>query len=249
MSLPASSSPAARAALNPGVLPGAGREARKAVLVCAKDLRIEWRNLDNLPAMFFFSLLILVIFNFAFDFASSDFRILAPGVLWVAFTFAGVLSFGHSFDLERDADCIQGLRIAPIDPGSLYLGKMMANGVSMLLVELVVLPLSALLFGADLLPVAAPLGAVVLAHTVGFAAVGTLFGAMTARTRRGDVLLPILLFSVSVPLMISAVKSTSALLSEGTLRGEAATWLTMACIFDVVFVTAAYLTFEYVLEE
>ncbi|MGH9869377.1 MAG: heme exporter protein CcmB [Candidatus Polarisedimenticolia bacterium] len=232
-----------------GVAAALLREARKAVTVCAKDLRIEWRSLDNLPAMFFFSLLVLVIFNFAFDFATADFRRTAPGVLWVAFTFAGVLSFGHSFALERDAECIQGLRLCPVDAGTLYLGKLMASCLSMLLVEAVVLPLSALLFNADLLPAAGPLALVVGVHTLGFAAVGTLFGAMTARTRRGDVLLPILTFSLSVPLMISAVKTTAAALGGAAWDPQARAWLTMAGIFDVVFLTAAWLTFDYILEE
>ncbi len=226
------------------------RETGKAIAVCAKDLRIEWRNLDNLPAMFFFSLLVLVIFNFGFDFASADFRLLGPGVLWVAFTFAGVLAFGHSFTLEREADCIQGLIIAPVDPGTLYVGKMLANLISMLIVEAVVLPLCGVLFNFDLLSVAGRLALVVIVHTLGFTAVGTLFGAMTARTRRGDVLLPILLFSVSVPLMISAVKTTAAVISgNGQLTGAPRAWLTMAAVFDLVFLTASYLTFEYVIEE
>jgi heme exporter protein B len=232
-----------------GWMAGFVREARKALVVCGKDLRIEWRNLDNIPSMFFFSLLILVIFNFAFDFAAADFARVGPGVLWVAFTFAGVLSFGHSFALERDGDCIQGLRIAPMDMGTLYLGKLLANGISMLLVEAVVLPLSAMLFNVNLLPVAGRLALVVLVHTAGFAAVGTLFGAMAARTRRGDVLLPILMFSLSVPLMISAVKTTTAALGGGPPGPEARAWLVMAGIFDLVFITAAYLTFDFVIEE
>jgi heme exporter protein B len=231
-------------------LAAAARELRKALAVCGKDLRIEWRNLDNLPAMFFFAVLVLVIFNFAFDFAAVDFRRVAPGVLWVAFAFAGVLSFGHSFTLEREAECIQGLRLAPVDGGTLYLGKLLANAVSMLLVEAVVVPLTAMLFNADLLPMAGRLAVIVLVHTVGFAAVGTLFGAMTARTRRGDVLLPILLFSLSVPLMISAVKTTSAALGNDAIpASQASAWLVMACVFDLVFMTAAYLTFDYILEE
>lgn len=234
----------------PNGLSAARREAAKSLLVCRKDLRIEWRNLDNLPAMFFFSLLVLVIFNFGFDFAAADFQQLGPGVLWVAFSFSGVLAFGHSFALEREGDCMQGLMLAPVDAGTLYLGKLMASCASILMVEAALLPLSAMLFNYDLFAVAAPLGLVVLVHTIGFAANGTLFGAMTARTRRGDVLLPILLFSVSVPLMISAVKTTSvALAGDSIFEGGAGTWLVMASIFDIVFITAAYLTFEYILEE
>ena len=226
------------------------REVAKALLLCRKDLRIEWRSLDNLPAMFFFSLLVLVIFNFGFDFANADFRLLGPGVIWVAFSFSGVLAFGHSFAIEREGECIQGLMLAPVDAGTIYLGKLLASCASILLVECALLPLSAVLFNYNLPAVAGPLTIVVLVHTIGFASNGTLFGAMTARTRRGDVLLPILLFSVSVPLMISAVKTTAAVLAgESIFAGTPGTWLVMASIFDVVFITAAYLTFEYILEE
>lgn len=240
----------AREAPGGGLLSWFLREAGKALLVWEKDLRIEWRSLDNLPGMFFFSLLVLVIFNFGFDFASADFVRVGPGILWVAFAFAGVLAFAHSFALERDGDCIQGLMLAPVDAGSLYLGKMLANFTAMAIVEAVVLPLCGVLFDFDVVAVAGPTAIVLVVHTLGFASVGTLFGALTARTRRGDVLLPILLFSVSVPLMISAVKATaSALAGRGVFEGAAGTWLTMAAIFDIIFVTAAYLTFEYVIEE
>jgi len=233
-----------------GALRALRREGAKALLVCRKDLAIEWRSLDNVPAMFFFSLLLLVIFNFGFDFANADFRTLGPAVLWVAFSFSGVLTFGHAFAIERDGDCISGLMLAPLDAGTVYLGKLLANSISILIVEATLLPLSAVLFDYDLAAVAAPLALVVLVHTIGFAANGTLFGAMAARTRRGDVLLPILLFSVSVPLMISAVKTTAAALTgESILAGSSGAWLMMASIFDVVFITAAYLTFEFVIEE
>ncbi len=240
----AESPPAAR------VRAGLFGEGRRILLVCAKDLRLEWRSLDNLPGMFFFALLVIVIFNFGFDFASFSFEALGPGVLWVAFTFAGVLSFGHSFAVEKEAECLQALRLAPMDPGSLYLGKMLANLVSLLIVEALILPLCAVLFNERLDTLFFRLGLVIAVHTIGFAAVGTLFGAMTARTRRGDVLLPILLFSISIPLMISAVKTTAAVFSgQPALEQAAGTWLTMAAIFDVIFITAAVLTFEYIIEE
>lgn len=226
------------------------REARAVALICLKDLRIEWRNLDNLPAMFLFALLVMVIFSFGFDFAAFSFPQLGPGMLWVAFSFAGVLTFGHSFALERQADGLAGMMLAPIDPGSLYLGKFLANLVTMLIVEVLVLPLCAVLFSARIDTVFWSLGLAILVHTIGFAAVGTLFGAMTARTRRGDVLLPIMMMGVSIPLMISAVRTTAAVFSDQpALRQAAGAWLTMASIFDVIFVTAAYVTFEYVIEE
>jgi len=233
-----------------GALGAARREAAKVLLICRKDLAIEWRRLDNLPAMFFFSLLVLVIFNFGFDFPAADFLLLGPAVLWVTFTFAGVLAFSHAFALEREGDCMEGLKLAPVDSGTIYLGKLMASTLSILIVEAAVLPLSALLFDYDLAACAGPLGLVVAVHTLGFASNGTLLGALTARTRRGDVLLPILLFAVSVPLMFSAVATTATALAHAPLfAGAAGTWLVMASVFDVIFITAGYLTFEYVIEE
>lgn len=226
------------------------RTLRAIALVALKDLRIEWRNLDNLPAMLFFALLVLVIFSFAFDSAGLAFEHLGPGMLWVTFAFAGVLAFGHSFALERQADGLAGMMLAPVDPGAIYLGKLLANLVTMLIVEALVLPLCAVLFNARIDAVFWPLGLAILVHTIGFCAVGTLFGAMTARTRRGDVLLPILLLGLSIPLMLSAVRTTAAVFSDQpALREAAGAWLAMASIFDVIFVTAAVVTFEYVIEE
>lgn len=240
----------ARAGGGIAVRPWIVREARAVALVCLKDLRIEWRNLDNLPAMFFFAALVLVIFSFGFDAAGLPFAQLGPGMLWVTFAFAGVLAFGHSFNIERQADGLAGMMLAPVDPGSLYLGKFLANLITMLIVEALVLPLCAVLFSARIDAVFWPLGLAILVHTIGYCAVGTLFGALTARTRRGDVLLPILLLSISIPLMISAVRTTAAVFSDQpALRAAAGAWLTMASIFDVVFVTAAYVTFEYIIEE
>lgn len=233
-----------------GLAAGLVREAFKALLVCEKDLRIEWRSLDNLPSMFFFALLVLVIFNFGFDFTTADFSQIGPGVLWVAFSFCGVLAFGHSFALEKETDGLQGLALAPIDPGTIYLGKTLANLVSMAIVEAVVLLLTAVLFNADILSAAGPLIVVAFTHTLGYAALGTLFAAMTARTRRGDVLLPVLLFGFSAPLMMSAVRATAAVLEgQGAYGERAAAWVTMSLIFDLVFLTAGYLTFEHVIEE
>ncbi len=239
---------AARRARGPDM--GVRAELARAALVAAKDLRIEMRSLDNVPAMFFFALLVLVILSFGFDFSTAKFSDVGAGVLWVAFVFPAVLSFGHAFALERDGECLSGLRLTPADAGTLYLGKLAANIVFMLAMEAAILPLSAVLFGYDLAPVLAPLAFVIAVHSVGFCAVGTLFGAMTARTRRGDVLLPILLFSVSVPLMLAAVRTTSAVLNGGGLwDGLTKTWLVMTCLFDLVFTTAAWLSFQYLLEE
>ncbi len=221
---------------------------RKACLIWLKDLRLEWRTLDSLSGMFFFALLVLVIFNFTFDFTTVDFGELGPGVLWVTFTFAGVLSLSHSFVIERESDCMQGLLLAPVDPGAIFIGKMLSNLTMILAMEVILVPLSAVLFNFPLSGKVGSLAAVLAIHTLGFAGVGTLLGAMTARTRRGEVLLPLALFSICVPIIISAVKTT-AVVMQGHPLSDAADWLTIAAAFDAIFVTASFLAFEYVIEE
>lgn len=221
---------------------------RQAAAIWLKDLRLEWRTLDSLSGMFFFALLVLVIFNFTFDFSTVDFEELGPGVLWVTFTFAGVLSLSHSFVIEKDGDCMQGLLLAPVEPGAIYLGKTLSNLTMIFLVEAILVPLTAVLFNVSLAGKAGALALVLLVHTIGFAGVGTLLGALTARTRRGEVLLPLVLFSVCVPIIISAVNTTAVVL-RGRPLGEASEWLTIAGAFDAIFVTASFLAFEHVIEE
>lgn len=216
--------------------------------IYVKDLRLEWRTLDSVSGMFFFALLVLVIFNFTFDFATVEFSELGPGVLWVTFTFAGVLSLSHSFVVEREGDCMQGLLLAPVDPAAVYLGKALSNLTMILGVEAILVPLTAILFNFSLKGKILSMCAVLIVPTIGFAGVGTLLGALTARTRRAEVLLPLILFSVCVPIIIAAVKSTATVMN-GRPLSEAGNWLTIAAAFDAIFVTASFLAFEYVIEE
>jgi heme exporter protein B len=213
-----------------------------------KDLRLEWRTLDSLPAMFFFALLVLVIFNFTLDFTTTPFQELGPGVLWVTFTFSGILSLSHSFALEREEDCMQGLLLSPVQPGAIYLGKALSNLTMILVMQVILVPLTAVLFDFSLAGKVGAMLAVLVVHTLGFAGVGTLLGAITARTRRAEVLLPIILFAVCVPIIISAVKSTAVVMAGRPLT-EAKDWLTIAGAFDAILITASFLTFEFVIEE
>jgi len=221
---------------------------KQAWAIYLKDLRLEWRTLDSISGMFFFALLVLVIFNFTFDFTTVEFGELGPGVLWVTFVFAGVLSLSHSFVIEREGDCMQGLLAAPVDPAAIYLGKMLSNLTTILGVEAILVPLCAVLFNFPLSGKILPLAAVLVVPTIGFAGVGTLLGAMTARTRRAELLLPLILFSICVPIIIAAVKCTAVVLA-GRPLSEAGAWLTIAAAFDAIFVTASFLSFEYVIEE
>ena len=221
---------------------------RQAWIIWLKDLRLEWRTMDSLPAMFFFALMVLVIFNFALDFTTTPFQELGPGVMWVTFTFAGILSLSHSFTLEREEDCMQGLLLSPAEPGAIYIGKALSNITMILAIQVVLVPLTAVLFDFSLAGKITGMIVVLVVHTVGFAGVGTLLGAMTSRTRRGEVLLPIVLFAVCVPIIISAVKST-AIVMAGRPLVDARDWLIIAGAFDAVLLAASFLTFEFVIEE
>ncbi|HEV7664586.1 MAG TPA: heme exporter protein CcmB, partial [Chloroflexota bacterium] len=173
-----------------------------------KDLLVEARGRETVLAGAIFALLVLVVFNLAFDLRVENVAAVAPGVLWVTVTFASVLSLGRAFARERDRRTLDGLLLAPIDRSALYLSKVIANVLSMLIVEVVALPafigLFNLVIDLPLLVVALLLG------TVGLAGVGTLFAALTAHTRAREVLLPLLLFPVQVPVILATVKSTGA---------------------------------------
>jgi heme exporter protein B len=221
---------------------------RVALLVALRDIRSELRSREQIATLLFFSLLVLVVFNFAFDFTVIDFVTLGPGILWVVFSFAGVLSISRSFQTEREEDRLQGLLLAPVDPSAFYLGKVAANAVFMAAVEAIVVPLSILLFNFKFTPA---VGLVILAlalNTIGFAAVGSLFACMTTRTRRGELLLPLLLFPAAVPIALAAVKTTGHLLA-GRPLARAADWLWMSAAYDLIFLAAAVLLFEHVVEE
>lgn len=221
---------------------------RAVALVAAKDLMTELRSREQAVTLLFFALLVLVVFNFAFDFTVIDFVGLGPGILWVAFIFSGVLALSRSFQIEREKDRIMGILMAPIDRSAFYLGKVLATSLFMAAVEAVIVPVSVLMFNYRF---GARVGLAILVfvlNTLGFAAVGTLFAAMTTRTRRGELLLPLLLFPAAVPIALAAVKTTALVLAGRPYRLYAP-WVAMTCAYDVIFLAAAVLLFDYVLEE
>lgn len=211
-----------------------------------KDIQAEWRTREIFSSMFVFVVLVTLIFNFAFELRVENVVKVVPGALWVAFTFAGVLGLNRSFILEKDKGCLEGLMLAPVDRSAIYIGKMMGNIIFIAVVELITLPIFSALFNVNLLQPALLL--VLFLGTVGFAGVGTLFAAISVNTRAREVMLPVLLFSVSVPIIISAVKATGVVL-DGNPLSEAGGWLRLLVVFDVLFLTISILTFEYVLEE
>lgn len=218
---------------------------RKVGAILWKDLVCESRSKDMSTSMLVFSLMVVAIFNFAFELRVENVASVAPGVLWVTICFTGVLGLNRSLVLEKDRGCLEGLLLCPVDRSAIYLGKMLGNLLFILATEIVVLPVFAVLFN---LPLVTPEMLVIVAlGTLGFAAVGTLFAAIAVNTRTREVMLPVLLLPVIVPLVIAAVKSTESLLVP-TGMAEAP-WVALLAAFAAIFLVVATLTFEYVVEE
>ncbi|MDE3074780.1 MAG: heme exporter protein CcmB [Chloroflexota bacterium] len=210
-----------------------------------KEILTELRRREIILSLLVFSVLVLLIFDFAFDLRATDMATLGPGVLWVTFVFAGVLGLNRAFALERDRGTMDGLLLAPVDRGAIYLAKLLANAIFMLVVELVSVVVFIAFFNPTVnLPLLA--GTIVLA-TIGFSAVGTLFAAMSANTRAREVLLPVLLFPVSVPVLIAAVQASA--LAFGASAGADRPWLGLIAAYDAIFLAVSFAVFDFVLEE
>jgi heme exporter protein B len=213
-----------------------------------KDALVEARGRESIVASAVFALLILVIFNFAFDLRVETAAAVAPGVLWVTVTFAGVLSLGRAFTRERDRRTLDGLLLAPFDRSALYLAKVVGASVSMLVVEIITVPAFIALFNLTIdLP---RLALALVLGTLGVAGVGTLFAAIAAHSRARDVLLPVLLFPVQVPVILATVKATSAAIRvPGSDPPEVGQWLGLLAAFDALFLGLSVLLFDYAIEE
>ena len=211
-----------------------------------KDILLELRTKDIVVAVLVFSLLVIVIFNFAIDPNPLTVALIAPGVLWVAFVFAGVLGLTRSFGLEKDSGNLRGLMLAPVGRDTIFFGKMLSNFVFMLLVEVVVFPIFAVLF--NLSPAAVGMVPVAVLATLGIASVGTVFSAMAVNTRAREVMLPILFLPVIVPVTIGAVEASGVVLRDGGLWGPTP-WLPMLAAFDAIFLVVCPFAFHLVVEE
>jgi heme exporter protein B len=211
-----------------------------------KDLAAELRSRELISAMLVFALLVILIFNFALELDLRTRQAVTAGVLWSTFAFAGTLGLNRSMAVEKDRGCFDGLLLAPVDRSALYFGKAVSNFVFMLIVEAVVLPVYSVLYSINLFRPGLLL--VILLGSIGYTAVGTLLAAMSVQTRTRDVLLPILLFPVIVPVLIAAVKASAGYLTDAP-SNEITPWLNLLVVYDVVFTTLAYMFFEYVVEE
>jgi heme exporter protein B len=220
---------------------------RPITAIVFKDIVIEMRSKESISSMLMFGILVLTIFMFAFGAGGLDKGLVGPGELWVAFSFAAILGLNRSLAMEIDNDCLQGLLLAPIGRGELYLGKVASNFAFMMIAELVVMPVFVILnnfsFDLRMLEVAAIAGL----GTLGIAAVGTILSTISANTRMKEVMLPILQIPLTVPVVIASVEATSQVLNSDS--PQISTWLTILAGFSIVYLTVSYLVFDFAVEE
>ncbi len=219
---------------------------RAAIAIYAKDLRLEARTRESVVAVLVFALLAAFIFQFAFDPNPRVVATVGPGIVWVAYLFAGVLGLGRTFVLERDGGTLDGLILAPVSREAIYAGKVLGAFTLMAVVEALMLPVFVVLYD---LPVIDPwfVGMTLLA-TIGFAAVGTIFSAIAVHTRAREVLLPLLFLPVVLPVVVGAVASSSAIFQDQGWSNFGR-WFQLMLVFDTLFLVISSLAFEYVLED
>lgn len=221
----------------------------QAILTIAwKDIISEFRSRETISSMLIFCLIVVIIFNFMFEPGSSLVKEMVPGILWVAITFAGILGLNRSFIYEVDQGCLQGLLLCPVDHYMLYLGKTIGNFFFMVIMEIIILPLMIILFNLNITHILFPLFIIILLGTLGFAAVGTVLSAISVNTRAREILLPVLLFPIAIPILLAAVKATGALINGGTFV-SAQSWIRILAGFDIIFLVISSLLFEYVVED
>jgi len=218
--------------------------ARTVWLVVRKDLTVEVRSREIAYTTLFFAVSCVLVFAFALVKEGRAITDAAAGILWIAIAFSGTLALGRAFERERQSETLRALLLAPAPRPAIYVGKLVGIVALLAAAEIVLIPLIALLFQAPLLAHPFWLAAVVVSGTIGFAAVGTLFAAMLVRARSRDVLLPVLLYPITVPVIIAGVRATAALLEPELEVAIVRFWVALLLAFDVVFVTLALWTFE-----
>ncbi len=211
-----------------------------------KDIQLELRTRDIIVSVVVFALLVIVVFSFALDPTPSTVAVVAPGILWVAVTFGGVLGMTRSFALEKELGSLHGLMLAPVGRDVIFFGKMLAIFAFMAVVEVIVFPVFAVLF--NLAPSIPGMIPIALLATLGIATVGTVFSAMAVNTRSREVMLPLLFFPVVLPVLVAAVEASGVF-----IRADATTdlvrWISLLAVFDAVFLVVGPVVFNLLVEE
>jgi len=213
-----------------------------------KDFITEIKTRELFSSMFIFALLVVIIFIFSINLSLIQASEVGPGVLWVAFLFAGTIGLNRSFMLEKENGCLQGLLLAPMDRTALYFGKLVSNFVFLLIMEVFTLPLFMVFFNIDLLPHLLPLLYVIFVGTLGFCAVGTLLSSLSANLKTRDIMLPILLYPLIIPIIIGSVRMTGQVLA-GEPLSNMMNWVSLTLCFDIIYIAISIMVIDFVLEE
>jgi heme exporter protein B len=212
-----------------------------------KDLVSEVRSRESISSMFFFALIILLIFSFSFSMDLQGSREIIPGLIWVAFSFTSIIGLGKAFTGELPNDCLESLLISPISKGAVYVGKLTAHLAFLLIVEVILFPMFVIFFNLDVLDQLPILLVIFLVGSLGLSAVGVLFSAITVQVRAREVMLPILLLPLSVPVIIGAVEAT-----RGALSGDPLSlyrhWMELLIVFDGIFLVVSFWAFDWIME-
>jgi heme exporter protein B len=219
---------------------------RSIAAIVWKDLAAEFRSRELIGAMLVFAALVILIFNFALELDIRTRETITSGVLWVTFAFAGTLGLNRSMAIEKDRGCLDGLLLAPVDRSAIFFGKAIGNLFFMLIVEAIILPMYSVLYNVNLFQPGLIL--VILLGSIGYTAVGTLLASMAVQARTRDVLLPILLFPVLIPLLLAAVKASNGFL-QGFEMAEIMPWINVMIAYNVIFIAVAFMVFDFVVEE
>ncbi|CAH2715231.1 MULTISPECIES: heme exporter protein CcmB [Neobacillus] len=221
---------------------------RTALLLAKKDLYSELKTKQILTTQIIFAGLVIVVFSFAFDPANNTTKAVIPGVIWVIIVFAGILGLNRSFISEQRNDTMQGLLVAPMESSSIYLGKFLANFAMMLVVEIVSIPFLFLLFDFKFNGSLGYFVLVIFLGSFGFIAIGTFLAALAANSKSSEMLLPLLLFPITTPILIGVVQATKIILTNMEKLSSAIAWIQLVTAYDVIFFVVCFLLIDYVLE-
>jgi heme exporter protein B len=213
-----------------------------------KDFVTELKTRELLSAMFIFALLVILIFIFSINLSIVKASEVGPGILWVAFLFAGTIGLNRSFMLEKENGCLMGLMLVPADRTAIYFGKLISNLIFLSIMELFILPLFMIFFNIDLLSHLGPLLVVVFLGTLGFCALGTLLSSLSSNLKTREIMLPILLYPLLIPIIIGAVRMTGQIL-DGTELSDMMKWIGLTASFDIIYIGVSIMTIDHILEE
>ncbi len=213
-----------------------------------KDFVTEMKTRELLSAMFIFALLVILIFIFSINLSIVKASEVSPGILWVAFLFAGTIGLNRSFMLEKENGCLMGLMLVPADRTAIYFGKLISNLIFLSIMEIFILPLFMIFFNVDLLPHLGPLLLVVFLGTLGFCALGTLLSSLASNLKTREIMLPILLYPLLIPIIIGVVRMTGQLL-DGTPLIDMVKWIGLTASFDIIYIGVSIMTIDHILEE